>query len=205
MRGRRENESIERCRFSCSTLGEEKEISTNTTPATRDVDIARLTGPMGELLIFSPSSSSFCLCLLPVFIRFSLAMTEENGTDQQPLTVISNGTLDHDTHQHSDPSPTSLSKQQQHLSLHCVSAGLCLEMLLECGPNSTIERQIQRVLRKHFLEQRAITWKPTRVELVVNTQLTDDFFGEFFVSRSLPRSSTSSSSNTQTIWKSLCW
>lgn len=58
-------------------------------------------------------------------------------------------------------------------------------MLLECGTNSTIERQIQRVLRKHFLEQRPITWKPTRVELVVNTQLTDDFFGEFFASRSI--------------------
>jgi hypothetical protein len=51
-----------------------------------------------------------------------------------------------------------------------------LKMILETSNNSTIERQIYNVLRKHFLEQRPITWKPIKVELVVNTQLTDDFF-----------------------------
>jgi hypothetical protein len=52
-------------------------------------------------------------------------------------------------------------------------------MVLETSTNSTIERNIYQVLRKHFLEQRPITWKPIKVELVVNTELTDDFFSKF--------------------------
>jgi hypothetical protein len=54
-------------------------------------------------------------------------------------------------------------------------------MILETSNNSTIERQIYNVLRKHFLEQRPITWKPIKVELVVNTQLTDDFFSKYLI------------------------
>ncbi len=56
---------------------------------------------------------------------------------------------------------------------------ICLEMLLETSTHSTIERHIHNVLRKNFLEQRSITWKPIKVELIVNTQLTDDFFGKY--------------------------
>lgn len=56
-----------------------------------------------------------------------------------------------------------------------------LEVLLETSSNSTIERSILNVLRKHFLEQRSITWKPTKVELIVNTQLTDDFFCKYLM------------------------
>jgi hypothetical protein len=52
-------------------------------------------------------------------------------------------------------------------------------MLLETSTHSTIERHIHNVLRKNFLEQRSITWKPIKVELIVNTQLTDDFFGKY--------------------------
>jgi len=52
-------------------------------------------------------------------------------------------------------------------------------MLLEISTHSTIERHIHNVLRKNFLEQRSITWKPIKVELIVNTQLTDDFFGKY--------------------------
>jgi hypothetical protein len=55
-------------------------------------------------------------------------------------------------------------------------------MLLETSPNSTIEHNIHNVIRKHFLESRPITWKPVKVELVVNTELTDDFFRKYFVS-----------------------
>jgi hypothetical protein len=53
-----------------------------------------------------------------------------------------------------------------------------LEMILELSNNSLIERNVHNVLRKHFLEQRSITWKPIKVELIVNTELTDDFFGK---------------------------
>lgn len=53
-----------------------------------------------------------------------------------------------------------------------------LEMILETSPNSTMEQQIHHVLQKHFLEQRPITWKPIKVEFIVNTVLTDDFFGQ---------------------------
>jgi hypothetical protein len=53
-------------------------------------------------------------------------------------------------------------------------------MILETSSNSTIEQHIHNVLRKHFLEQRPITWKPIKVELIVNTQLTDDFFRKYF-------------------------
>jgi hypothetical protein len=51
-------------------------------------------------------------------------------------------------------------------------------MLLETSNQSIIERNIHYILRKNFLEQRSITWKPIKVELIVNTQLTDDFFGK---------------------------
>ena len=51
-------------------------------------------------------------------------------------------------------------------------------MVLETSNNSTIEQHVHRVLRKHFLEQRPITWKPVKVELIVNTALTDEFFGK---------------------------
>ena len=50
-------------------------------------------------------------------------------------------------------------------------------MLIETSNQSTIERAIHNVLRRNFLEQRSITWKPSKVELVINTQLTNDFFG----------------------------
>ncbi|CAF1017035.1 unnamed protein product [Adineta ricciae] len=52
-----------------------------------------------------------------------------------------------------------------------------LKMLLETSNQSTIERNVHNVLRRSFLEQRSITWKPIKVELVVNTQLTNEFFG----------------------------
>jgi hypothetical protein len=60
-------------------------------------------------------------------------------------------------------------------------SGFYLEMILETSTHSTIERNIQNVIRQNFLEQRAITWKPIKVELIVNTQLTDDFFGKYFL------------------------
>jgi len=52
-------------------------------------------------------------------------------------------------------------------------------LVLETSNNSKIERNIYNVLRKHFLEQRPITWKPIKVELIVNTELTDDFFRKY--------------------------
>lgn len=52
-------------------------------------------------------------------------------------------------------------------------------MLIETSNQSSIELAIQNVLRKNFLEQQAITWKPIKVELVINSQLTNDFFGKF--------------------------
>ena len=51
-------------------------------------------------------------------------------------------------------------------------------MILETSNHSTIERHIHNVLRKHFLEHKPIPLKPIKVELVVNTTLTDDFFGK---------------------------
>ena len=54
-------------------------------------------------------------------------------------------------------------------------------MTLETSPNSQIEQNIHNVLRKHFLEQRPITWKPIKVELVVNTELTNVFFRKYFI------------------------
>ena len=57
-------------------------------------------------------------------------------------------------------------------------------MLLETSNHSTIERNIQNVLRGNFLEQRSITWKPIKVELIVNNQLTEEFFGKLFSLRS---------------------
>lgn len=55
---------------------------------------------------------------------------------------------------------------------------LSLEMLLETSTHSTIERSIHNILRENFLEQRSITWKPIKVELIVNSSLTEDFFGK---------------------------
>jgi len=56
-------------------------------------------------------------------------------------------------------------------------------MILETSNHSSIERSIHNVLRKNFLEQRSITWKPIKVELIVNTQLTDDFFGKYILNK----------------------
>ena len=60
-------------------------------------------------------------------------------------------------------------------------------MLFETSNHSSIERNIHNILRDNFLEQRSITWKPIKVELIVNSQLTDDFFGkEFFSTKYSP-------------------
>jgi len=56
-------------------------------------------------------------------------------------------------------------------------------MILETSNHSSIERSIHNILRKNFLEQRSITWKPIKVELIVNTQLTDDFFGKYILNK----------------------
>lgn len=53
-------------------------------------------------------------------------------------------------------------------------------MLVEASRHSNIERAIHNAMRKNFLEQRSITWKPTRVDLVINQSLTADFFGNYF-------------------------
>ena len=63
-------------------------------------------------------------------------------------------------------------------------------MLLETGNQSTIERNVHNVLRRNFLEQRSITWKPIKVELVVNTQLTNDFFGNSIIFSGMKRKSS---------------
>lgn len=55
-------------------------------------------------------------------------------------------------------------------------------MIFETSSQSKIERSIHNILRKNFLEQRSITWKPIKVELIVNTQLTNDFFGKYIFS-----------------------
>jgi len=54
-------------------------------------------------------------------------------------------------------------------------------MILETSNHSSIERSIHNILRKNFLEQRSITWKPIKVELIVNKQLTDEFFGKYIL------------------------
>ncbi len=64
-----------------------------------------------------------------------------------------------------------------YISIYC----FLLEIILETSHNSTIERHVHNILRKHFLEQRSITWKPIKVELIVNTQLTEDFFGKYYI------------------------
>ncbi|CAF4290491.1 unnamed protein product, partial [Rotaria magnacalcarata] len=51
-----------------------------------------------------------------------------------------------------------------------------LKLLLETSNHSKIERSVHDILRKNFLEQRSITWKPIKVELIVNTSLTAEFF-----------------------------
>lgn len=56
-------------------------------------------------------------------------------------------------------------------------------MLLETSSQSKLACAIDNVLRKNFLEQRSITWKPIRVELLVNSQLTTDFFGNYLLAR----------------------
>ncbi|CAF1298701.1 unnamed protein product [Adineta ricciae] len=78
-------------------------------------------------------------------------MTDENEIDNEAKTIDLNGKLEN------YPSPP-------------------LKMVLEVSNNLLIEQQICNVLRKNFLEQRSIPWKPIKVELIVNTQLTDDFF-----------------------------
>jgi hypothetical protein len=61
-------------------------------------------------------------------------------------------------------------------------------MILETSNHSSIERSIYNILRKNFLEQRSITWKPIKVELIVNKQLTDDFFGKYILNKKKKRS-----------------
>lgn len=100
-------------------------------------------------------------------------MTDENEIDNEEVNnVHMNGKIEN--------------YQQPPLSIDCVECHIIyshcffvLEMLVETNNNSKIECHIYNVLRKHFLEQRSITWKPIKVELVVNTQLTDDFFGKY--------------------------
>lgn len=48
-------------------------------------------------------------------------------------------------------------------------------MVLTTSTDSIVDRQICNVVRKHFLEQRPIGWRPVKVDLVVNTELTEDF------------------------------
>lgn len=55
-----------------------------------------------------------------------------------------------------------------------------IEMVLESSTDSMIDRQINNVLRGHFLEQRPITWRPVKTELVINTELTEEFFRKLF-------------------------
>ncbi|CAF1462771.1 unnamed protein product, partial [Didymodactylos carnosus] len=50
-----------------------------------------------------------------------------------------------------------------------------LKMIIETSQNSSIERNLLTVVHKHFLDQRPITWRPVKAELIVNTELTDDF------------------------------
>ncbi|CAF0963185.1 unnamed protein product [Didymodactylos carnosus] len=52
-----------------------------------------------------------------------------------------------------------------------------LKMVIETSSNSHIERNILNVVHKHFLDQRPITWRPIKVELIVNTELNNDFLG----------------------------
>ncbi len=95
-------------------------------------------------------------------------MTDENTVDNETNIVSTNG----DSENSHQPLPSLSMKIIQCIHMNC----FWLEMVLETSTNSTIERNIYQVLRKHFLEQRPITWKPIKVELVVNTELTDDFF-----------------------------
>ncbi|CAF4065350.1 unnamed protein product, partial [Rotaria magnacalcarata] len=90
-------------------------------------------------------------------------MTDENVTDSEANNDNTNGIVEnyHQLPPPPPPPPPLLTP---------------LKTILETSCNSTIERSIHNVLRKHFLEQRPITWKPIKVELIVNTQLTDDFF-----------------------------
>ncbi|CAF1292345.1 unnamed protein product [Adineta steineri] len=78
-------------------------------------------------------------------------MTDENEIDNEANNIDINGKIEN---YHQPP----------------------LKMILETSNNSKIECSVHNVIRKHFLEQRSITWKPIKVELIVNTQLTDDFF-----------------------------
>lgn len=90
-------------------------------------------------------------------------MADENGSAVCDASEIS----------HSPPLSTNVFGRE--LSHHIIAGRL--EMTIETSADSKIERDIHAVLRKHFLEQSSITWKPVKVELVVNTQLTDDFLG----------------------------
>ncbi|CAF4093071.1 unnamed protein product [Rotaria magnacalcarata] len=92
-------------------------------------------------------------------------MTDENVTDSEANNDNTNGIVEN---YHQLPPPPPPPPPPPLLTP--------LKTILETSCNSTIERSIHNVLRKHFLEQRPITWKPIKVELIVNTQLTDDFF-----------------------------
>jgi hypothetical protein len=93
-------------------------------------------------------------------------MTDENGTNM-------NGETDN-----CSQVPLSMNINTP---LFILFYSVVLEMILETSNHSTIERNVHNILRKSFLEQRSITWKPIKVELVVNTQLTDDFFGNYIL------------------------
>jgi hypothetical protein len=103
-------------------------------------------------------------------------MTDENESNANDQTENSSQV----------PLSMSISRYQS------IQFSFLLEMTLETSNHSTIERHIQNVLRQNFLEQRSITWKPIKVELIVNTQLTDDFFGKYFPTkrRKRPRSNS---------------
>ena len=110
--------------------------------------------------------------LLVFFVFFLLITTGYNST-----MADENGSAVYNASETSHPPPLSTNVPRREPS-HPLFAGR-LEMTLETSADSNIERDIHAVLRKHFLEQSSITWKPVKVELIVNTQLTDDFLGNY--------------------------
>ena len=89
-------------------------------------------------------------------------MIDENEIDNEANNIDLNGKIEN---YHQPP----LSKNDHLIDIHMFI--FLLEMIIETSTHSTIERNIYNVLRKHFLEQRSITWKPIKVELIINTQL----------------------------------
>ena len=97
-------------------------------------------------------------------------MTEESTVDHDTNSSLINGETENSL------SPLSLSRKLFNVVDEILMNIFRVEMLLEISTDSIIDRQICNVLRKHFLEQRPIGWRPVKVELVVNTELTEDFF-----------------------------